>query len=93
MIAAETCVAQTYPVYDHRFRSDPKNPFKLYDCMKPQLHCYVEKPIQLIPETHAYDIKLAIEMKHLEDKAKENRILIAQQNIQDEEIKQLRDEL
>ena len=81
MIAAETCVAQTYPVYEQRLKSDPKNAFTFFDCMKPQLHCYVQKPIQMIPETHTYDMKLAIEMKHLDDKAKECRILQAQQAI------------
>ena len=47
----------------------------------------------MLPETHAYDPKLAIEMRHLDNTDKECRILTAQVLIQDEKIKQLQDEL
>ena len=41
----------------------------------------------MLPATHAYDIKMQIELKHLEDKEKENRVLKAQLALQNEEIK------
>ena len=38
----------------------------------------------MLPETHAYDIKMQIELKHLEDKEMENRVLKAQLVVQNE---------
>ena len=35
MISAELMNAQEYPVYEQRYKADPENPFKLFDCMKP----------------------------------------------------------
>ena len=52
MVYAEKLTAQTYPIYDQRLLSDPKSPLKLYDCLAPQLHEYIHKPIQLLPNTH-----------------------------------------
>ena len=38
----------------------------------------------MLPETHAYDIKMQIEMKHLEDKEMECKVLQAQLVLQNE---------
>ena len=35
MVEAEKLVAQTYPIYEQRLRSDPKNPLQLFDCLVP----------------------------------------------------------
>lgn len=60
-------VAQTYPVYEQRYASDPFNPMKLYDCLVPQLSKYIRVPTLLYPHTHIEDIKMRIDLKHIEE--------------------------
>ena len=82
MIAAELMNAQQYPVYEQRYKADPDNPLSLFDCMKPQLHGYIQKPIQMLPQTHRYDLKWQIDLKHAEDKDKECKAQAAQLKVQ-----------
>ena len=67
MVTAETLVAQSYPVYDFRLRSDPANPFRLYDCLKPVRRENLMIPVQFLPKTHGENVKLHIDLKHAEE--------------------------
>ena len=58
-------------MYEQRWASDPHNPLKLYDCLKPQMQDKVLKPIQALPETHMHDFRLMIDLKHAEARVKE----------------------
>lgn len=60
MREAEQLVANTYPVYEQRHGSDPKNPIQLYDCMAPALKEYVRVPLHFYPFTHAQDIEMRL---------------------------------
>ena len=61
MMLAERAVAQAYPVYDYRLLTDQFSPFKLYDCLKPELYENMKKPVEIYENhSHAEDIKLKI---------------------------------
>lgn len=67
MKEAEQLVAQAYPVYEQRYATDPFNPVKLYDCLVPQMMQYIRVPVLLYPYTHVEDIRLRIDLKHMEE--------------------------
>ena len=64
MVIAEKLVAQSYPIYDQRYASDPKNPLKLYDCLIPQTTEQMSVPAELYTESFVQDLKLRIDLKH-----------------------------
>ena len=94
---AELWVSQSYPIYDQRYRADPDSPFRLYDCLVPQLKHHVKVPDVMQSKSHIFDIKL--HMNHNQIKLnlrqlKYKQIELEQENVQlKEKVKQLREEL
>lgn len=64
---AEKLVAETFPVYEQRYASDPSNPLIKYDCLAPEIRQRLRVPYQIYDTSHVEDISLRISLKHMED--------------------------
>ena len=62
MYTAERVVAQTFPVYESRFKTDAHTPFKLFDCLVPELKKHFRVPIAMLPKGYDTDIKMQIQL-------------------------------
>ena len=58
IVVAEKLVAQSFPVYDFRYRADPDSPFGLYDCLAPALKQHMRVPEAMLPPGYRQDISL-----------------------------------
>jgi len=58
MYQAERVVAQTFPVYESRYKTDAHTPFKLFDCLVPELRKHFRVPIAMLPKGYDTDIKM-----------------------------------
>ena len=66
MAIAEKLLAQTYPVYEQRYKADPNTPFKLFDCLMPELSENYREPIETLKKTHEVNIGYFLDVKRKE---------------------------
>ena len=74
MKKSECVAAMQYPIYDFRYRADPESPFRLYNCLKPELKSKAHIPKGYHEESYITDALLKLRIN--EDKYAFRRIQI-----------------
>ena len=60
-----------------RYRADPDSPFRLYDCLVPQLKEHVKVPDALLPKGYSKDWAMIRSLKKLRNEKKREEIVAA----------------